>query len=183
MALLQYVPAQLQVGQNVEASMVEDKAVVFRPFRETVGEAFGSCLLEVGKPFQHLCFLGTLLADAVGEGVAKDRGGHPRKVLQMGDNLLAVIFSIGDMVVRHAGEGVGLGVGLSRTVDECEVKVGGVEGPSALLLAEVLCGAPVLKVVVVGDDLEWLGKSFQEVLRDKGAPGIRSLVVEVCSLW
>jgi hypothetical protein len=162
-ALLQYIPAQLQVGRDVEASTVEDKPVVLGPFRETVGEAFGSCLLEVGETLQHLCLPGTLLADAVGKGVAKDRGGHPCKVLWTEDDLLAVIFSVGDVVVRHAGEGVGLGVGLSRTVDEREVEAGEVEGPSALSSAEVLCSAPVLKVAVVGDDLERLGKSFQEV--------------------
>jgi hypothetical protein len=163
MALLQYVPAQLQVGRNVEASMVEDKAVVFRPFRETVGEAFGSCLLEVGETLQHLCLPGTLLTDAVREGVAKDGGGHPCKVLRTEDDLLAVIFSVGNVVVRHAGEGVGLGIGLSGTVDEREVKAGEVEGPLALSSAEVLCGAPVVEVAVVSDNLERLGRSFQEV--------------------
>jgi hypothetical protein len=106
-----------------------------------------------------------LLADVVGEGVAKDGGGHLSKVLWAEDDLLAVVFSVGDVVVRHAGEGVGLGVGLSRTVDECEVEAGEVEGPLALSSAEVLCGVAVLKVAVVGDNLEWLGKSFQEVLQ------------------
>jgi hypothetical protein len=47
-ALLQYVSAQLQVRWDIEVSPVEDKAVVLGPFRETVGEAFGPCLLEVG---------------------------------------------------------------------------------------------------------------------------------------
>ena len=76
---------------------------------------------------------------------------------------MSVVFAISDMVVRHAREGVGLSVSLSEAVDECKVKVGEVEGPSALSSAEVLCGVPVLEVAVVGDNLKQLGKSFQEV--------------------
>src|SRR5690606_1432119 len=81
-----------------------------------------------------------------------------------------VVLGVGDLVDVETGEGVGLGVCLARAVGEREPEAGEVESPTSLSTAEVLCGAPVLEVGMVSDNLEGFRESFQEV-----APVLESL--------
>ena len=52
---------------------------------------------------------------------------------------------------------------LSRLVSEEEVVVGKKKGPAGLTTIEVLSGFPKLEIAVIGDDLERLRESFQEL--------------------
>ena len=45
-----------------------------------------------------------------------------------------------------------------------KVKPTKVKGPAGLSTSEVLCGAPVLKVAMIRDDVEWLQKTFQVMM-------------------
>ena len=71
--------------------------------------------------------------------------------------------SVGGVVDVESGERVCLGVGFTRSMSEAELESGEVEGPAGVAAAEVLCGAPIFEIGVVGDDFEGLGKSFEEV--------------------
>ena len=104
------------------------------------------------------------MSDTVEKEIAK--GGHSDlgKVFQVEDGLLAVVFLISNVMVGHAGKGIGLGVGFTRAVNQGEVKAGEVQGPSALTSAKVLSCVPILQIVVISDDLERQGKTFQEML-------------------
>jgi hypothetical protein len=78
-------------------------------------------------------------------------------------SLVLIIFSVLNLMDVEPREGVSLGIGLARTVCKTEVEPGEVQCPMCLLLAEVLSSSPVFQVGVVGDNLEGLRETLQEV--------------------
>ena len=77
--------------------------------------------------------------------------------------LLAVVFCVNYLMGWEPGQGISLGVSLSRAMCEAKVEAGQVCGPSGLPSTEVLSRTPIPKVRVVCDDLKWCGEAFQEM--------------------
>ncbi|OSI38053.1 hypothetical protein BST65_00325, partial [Bradyrhizobium canariense] len=114
---------------------------------------------ELGESVSYLKFTGAGSTQSVFEGVDKDGvGGYELgKQLRFENDLLFVILCVCDLMNVEAGQGIGLGVGLSGTMGEREVETGKIEGPPGLSSTKVLCRAPVFQVGMIGDDLERFG--------------------------
>ena len=98
-ALLENVAAKLVVGWDVDTPLIVHQTVFFFPFSKTVDETTRTGCAKLGKSFQNVSFTGAGVADTLLQGIDDHvSGGDLGKVLRFEDDLLLVVFGVGDLV-------------------------------------------------------------------------------------
>jgi hypothetical protein len=95
----------------------------------------------------------------VTHGECRDR----EEVVGFEDDLVMVIVDVRDNGEGDVEEGVSLGVSCTRFISKREIKLAKIEWPMSFAMSEVLSRMPILKVMVIWNNVEWLRKAFKIV--------------------
>ena len=145
---------------DIDTALIGQNARVDLPVGEAGTEGERDILVHGLEGLEDEGVTSRSILDAMGEGyvddVDEERWGKE-------SNSIIIVIRLGKEV-GTAGKGIRAGEEFSWDVDHFQVEVHEVDEPAGLSPVEVLGGAEVGEVLVVGEDLDWEGGSVEVVL-------------------
>ena len=160
MASLENSVAEGIVIGDIDAALIDQDACFDLPVGEAGTEGERDIIVHGLKGLENKGIACRSRLDAMGKGdvdnIDEERRGEE-------SDSIVVIIRLGKEV-RTMREGIRAGEEFSWDMDHFQVKVRKVDEPTGLSLVEVLGGAKVGEILMVGEDLDWEGGSVKVVL-------------------